>query len=110
MPSTKSPLTPYAAPPKLKIPLNGTRTETVRTPATAAPLAEGRRAVNGFAVPAVPPKKVVKIQKPVPKTQSGGMSRNDVILCRKSLEKLKARSHAALFLQPVDPVRDGAPK
>lgn len=46
----------------------------------------------------------------VPKAQSGGMPLNDLRACRNMLKKLKANKHAVIFLQPVDPIRDHAPK
>ncbi|TRM61550.1 hypothetical protein BD626DRAFT_570752 [Schizophyllum amplum] len=47
--------------------------------------------------------------RPAPKAQSGGMSTNDLIMCRNALKKLQAHKRAKLFLKPVDPVRDHAP-
>ena len=49
-------------------------------------------------------------QVPVLKAQSGGMSLNDLRACRNALKKLKSNKHALLFNQPVDPIRDHAPK
>lgn len=46
----------------------------------------------------------------VPKAQVGGMSLQDVKASRNALKKLRANKHAVLFLQPVDPIRDHAPK
>lgn len=54
---------------------------------------------------AAPPKKVKPVQ-----SQSGGMSANDYRASRSALKKLQANKHARLFAQPVDPVRDNAPK
>jgi transcription initiation factor TFIID subunit 2 len=48
--------------------------------------------------------------KSVPKAQSGGMSSFDLKACRTALQKVKSSKHSNLFLQPVDPVRDRAPK
>ena len=46
----------------------------------------------------------------VPKAQSGGMSLNDLKASRSALKKLKTNKRALIFLQPVDPIRDHAPK
>lgn len=46
----------------------------------------------------------------VPKAQTGGMSMNDLRACRNALKKLKLHKNAMIFMQPVDPVRDHAPK
>jgi transcription initiation factor TFIID subunit 2 len=51
-----------------------------------------------------------KETKAVPKAQSGGMTSFDLKACRTALQKLKSSKHSNLFLQPVDPVRDRAPK
>ena len=51
-----------------------------------------------------------KIPKAIPKAQSGGMSHNDLTACRNALKKIQTNKKAAVFLQPVDPVRDKAPK
>jgi transcription initiation factor TFIID subunit 2 len=51
-----------------------------------------------------------KDTKAVPKAQSGGMTSFDLKACRTALQKLKSSKHSKLFLQPVDPVRDRAPK
>lgn len=59
---------------------------------------------------AVALQKEKKVAKAVPKAQSGGMSLNDLRACRAALKKLQTHKKAAVFLQPVDPVRDRAPK
>jgi len=51
-----------------------------------------------------------KEAKGVLKAQSGGMASFDLKACRTALQKLKSSKHSNLFLQPVDPVRDRAPK
>ena len=51
-----------------------------------------------------------KEAKAVLKAQSGGMASFDLKACRTALQKLKSSKHSNLFLQPVDPVRDRAPK
>lgn len=101
---TKSPLVPINIPPKLKIP--GNRSETpVRTMAPKATVP------TGVAQPKTkgrPPKHGQP--RTLPKAQSAGMSLNDLRACRSALKKLRANKYSRFFLQPVDPVRDGAPK
>jgi transcription initiation factor TFIID subunit 2 len=83
---------------------------------------EAAKKVVNFATPSVPSKaKSQKAAKPltgkagtkpahVPKSQSGGMSLNDFRASRNALKKLQSNKHARIFLQPVDPIRDHAPK
>lgn len=54
-----------------------------------------------------PPKKK---ERPMERAQASGMSLVDLKACRTALKRLKNHKHAALFQQPVDPVRDRAPK
>jgi transcription initiation factor TFIID subunit 2 len=44
------------------------------------------------------------------KGSSNGMLLGDLAACRLLLKKLKANKHGVIFLQPVDPVRDKAPR
>jgi transcription initiation factor TFIID subunit 2 len=44
------------------------------------------------------------------KAQSAGMTINDLRACRNALKKLQSNKHAILFNQPVDPIRDSAPR
>lgn len=44
------------------------------------------------------------------KAQSAGMTINDLRACRNALRKLQSNRHALLFKQPVDPIRDSAPR
>jgi transcription initiation factor TFIID subunit 2 len=44
------------------------------------------------------------------KAQSAGMTINDLRACRNALKKLQSNRHALLFNQPVDPIRDSAPR
>jgi transcription initiation factor TFIID subunit 2 len=91
--------------------------DSPRMPAT--PLESSKKAVV-FAQPPPPtkgkpkgrPPKIANNIKPahVPKAQSGGMSLNDLRGSRNALKKLKSHKHAAVFNQPVDPIRDHAPK
>ena len=112
------PLNPLA---KLKLPASPAPDvvppKILPTPVTAA----AKRAVN-FATPNIPTKpKVPKASRPlatkngakpalVPKAQSGGMSLNDLRASRNALKKLQSNKHCGIFLQPVDPIRDHAPK
>ena len=115
-PPNKSPLITFNLPTKLKLPPADIVPHKV-VPTT--PLAEtGKKAVV-FATPEVPLKAVKPKGRPakpstkpvhVPKAQSGGMHLNDLRASRNALKKLKANKHAALFIQPVDPIRDHAPK
>lgn len=51
-----------------------------------------------------------KKEKVLPKGQSGGLSNHDLRALRTALKKLMAYKHSILFRQPVDPIRDRAPK
>lgn len=53
-----------------------------------------------------PPKK----ERPLERAQANGMSLTDLKCCRTALKRLKNCKHATIFHQPVDPVRDRAPK
>jgi transcription initiation factor TFIID subunit 2 len=115
----RSPLAPLPTTPKIKLlPSGATPTSTAvslpfrevkavpvsarpsNTPASSAPK-------QNLRIPAKPAK---VIQKHVPKAQSGGMSLLHLRACRNLLKKIQTNKHAALFNQPVDPVRDKAPK
>lgn len=56
-------------------------------------------------------KSAVKVKKPKPvvQAQAAGMSHADLTACRNALKKVQSNSNAPLFVNPVDPVRDGAP-
>ena len=112
-PPNKSPLITFNLPTKLKLPLP----DTVSPKIPPTPLAEKKAVV--FATPEIPLKAAKLKGRPVkpsikpahtPKAQSGGMSLNDLRASRNALKKLKSNKHAALFIQPVDPIRDHAPK
>lgn len=115
MPLKGSPLVPFTPPmkPKLKIPRAPSVSDgSPRTPVTDRPPATPRTNTVAF-VPTVSSKlkgRPTKEKVYVPKAQTGGMSLNDLRACRSALQKLKMHKNAALFLQPVDPVRDHAPK
>ena len=97
---------------------------SARSPARVLPAlaTEAVKKVVNFATPSVPSKaKSQKAAKPltgkagtkpahVPKSQSSGMSLNDLRASRNALKKLQSNKHARIFLQPVDPIRDHAPK
>lgn len=116
-PPIKSPLITFNLPTKLKLP-GSPLLDTVPPNVPSTPLVEtGKKAVM-FATPEVLLKAKPKGRpakpstKPahVPKAQSGGMHLNDLRASRNALKKLKVNKHAALFIQPVDPIRDHAPK
>jgi transcription initiation factor TFIID subunit 2 len=108
-------------PTKLKLPASPA--PDVVPPKTVPSLVVGaaKKAVN-FATPSIPTKaKAPKSSRPlatkngakpapVPKPQSGGMSLNDLRASRNALKKLQSNKHCRIFLQPVDPIRDHAPK
>lgn len=120
----KIPPTPTTT--KLKLP--GTPTiSSPRTPSIHVPPEPVKRGVSFAAPPTPTPSAIptsapkankVKANKPVapskpvsmPKPQTAGMSVQDYKACKSALKKLKTNKHAALFLQPVDPIRDHAPK
>ena len=105
------PATP--APPKLKIMPSAARpsTPSAVTPTAARSGAMPPPPVPTKAKPKPKPKPTGVIKPPhVPKAQTGGMSVNDLRACRNALKKLKVHKNAMIFMQPVDPVRDHAPK
>lgn len=51
-----------------------------------------------------------KKPKPLHPAQANGMSMDDYRASRSALKKTLANKHARIFAQPVDPVRDNAPK
>lgn len=119
-PPPKSPLTSSNVPTKLRLHASPAPDTIVQTPAT--PRVETRKNV-AFTAPPPPsvlknkskPSKLLKptqTTKPshVSKAQSGGMPLTDLRLCRNALKKLKANKSAFIFNQPVDPIRDHAPK
>ena len=117
-PLPKTPYTPFNIPTKLRLP-GSPMLDSPRTP--ASPLELSKKAVV-FVQPAPPAKGKTKGRPPkttnhtvtrlahVPKAQSGGMSLNDLRASRNALKKIKSHKHAAIFNQPVDPIRDHAPK
>lgn len=125
-PPTRSPLSsphPSSTPAhKVRIPVApGPDVPTSKVPHTSAGISK-RPAVSSFNVStpanklkgrslknAEKPEKADK-QVNVPKAQTAGMSLNDLRACRNALKKLRANKHALIFNQPVDPVRDNAPR
>ncbi|KAG9313991.1 hypothetical protein JVU11DRAFT_4768 [Chiua virens] len=101
------------ATPKLKIMPSAARAPTPSVPTPTAATRSGAMPpppVPTKAKPKPKPKPVGVTKQPhVPKAQTGGMSVNDLRACRNALKKLKMYKNAALFMQPVDPVRDHAP-
>lgn len=117
--SGTAPLAPVTVPPRLKLPGSvplpdpSPRTATpnpLPDPPVRIPVTPSISASRGIQpkVKGRPPKSIKPVQ--APKGQSGGMSLNDLRACRNALKKLNANKHARLFLQPVDPIRDQAPK
>jgi transcription initiation factor TFIID subunit 2 len=112
-PVTHSPLTPFATAPKLKLLPGGSVTPG---PSSTTPTVK-RIGSSAIAVPKapkqvpVPPRSDHKPpSKHVPRARSGGMELSDLHACRNMLRKLQTNKHATLFLQPVDPIRDRAPR
>lgn len=115
-PPSKSPLITFNLPTKPKMPPPDIVSPKVVSP---TPLVEVSKKAVMFATPEVPVKAAVIKSRPakpstrpahVPKAQSGGMHLNDLRASRNALKKLRGNKHAALFIQPVDPIRDHAPK
>lgn len=117
-PSMRSPLVSTPAPPKLKIVPSGSQarappatTPTSRTPGTARMPPPPLPAAKAKPKPKPRPPTANGVKPPqIPKAQTSGMSLNDLRACRNALKKLKLHKSAILFMQPVDPVRDHAPK
>ncbi|KAI9057062.1 hypothetical protein FKP32DRAFT_1598551 [Trametes sanguinea] len=107
----RSPLPPFTVPPKLKLMPSTPQSEAhpARTPGAATPSVtfEKRRDHPAAKPTSKAPEK--KTAKALPRAQASGMSLNDLRACRSALKKVQTHKHAALFLQPVDPVRDRAP-
>jgi transcription initiation factor TFIID subunit 2 len=109
--------TPVSTPitPKIRLLPSGhmdaTGLPSVSTPVVGQSILNKQGAAFQTPVPAGKIKlKQKKDTKAVPKAQSGGMASFDLKACRTALQKLKSSKHSNLFLQPVDPVRDRAPK
>ncbi|KAI0652328.1 hypothetical protein C8Q79DRAFT_937038 [Trametes meyenii] len=111
-PSTpKTPLPPFTVPPKLKLVPSSSQANVsgARTPGHATPITRPERRKE-LPPPKVPSKaSEKKTGKAGHKARASGMSENDLRACRSALKKVQTNKHAALFLQPVDPVRDRAP-
>ncbi|KAF8204343.1 hypothetical protein K438DRAFT_1716031 [Mycena galopus ATCC 62051] len=130
--AVQSPVVSKHVPTKLKI---RPSTPVIRTPArTPSVEPQSQARAVAFAVPALPskakpPVPVAKAKPPKPngvavpakpngvpkpvhalKAQAAGMSLNDLRATRSALKKLQGHKHAKIFLYPVDPIRDHAPK
>ncbi|THH09339.1 hypothetical protein EW145_g2091 [Phellinidium pouzarii] len=106
VPSTPVPASPL--PPNLKLHLGPSVVPYF--PNTAGGAVPGLR----FGIkPPLPPTKPVsapkKKEKYLPKAQSKGMSVSDLKACQTALKRLNTAKNSAIFLQPVDPIRDKAP-
>lgn len=109
-PPGRSPLVPFA-PTKLKL----SRISSSADIDLKTPVSEQVTPRVAFAAPKPPSKLKGRPPKSdksshVPKAQSGGMSLYDLRACRNALKKIQPHKHAALFREPVDPVRHRAPK
>jgi transcription initiation factor TFIID subunit 2 len=108
-----SPKTPTVAPANLaKIRLPSTASVTrplspaVQTPSNQPSQLKKSISLKPLAAP--PPSK--KKAKPQPKGQASGMSNHDLQACRRALKRLQTHKHSFIFQQPVDPIRDKAPR
>lgn len=79
-------------------------------PPPSQPKAEPIKKEVAFAPKAKPKASPVKKPKPLHPAQANGMSMDDYKGSKSALKKLLANKHARIFAQPVDPVRDNAPK
>ncbi|KAF8079062.1 hypothetical protein FPV67DRAFT_1558205 [Lyophyllum atratum] len=93
--------------PRLRLPASPMPQAGPQTPAT--PRIESSKKNVAFIAPP-PPIPKGKQASHVPKAQSGGMTLNDLTASRNAWKKLTAHKHALAFKQPVDPIRDQAPK
>lgn len=114
-PPARSPLLPTPVPSKIRLLPSGGPTESHllnhRPPDGAHPSVVGVKKGVAFQQPLPKGKGKQKSNtKSVPKAQSSGMGVMDIKACRNALGKVKANKHAHWFLQPVDPVRDEAPR
>lgn len=115
-PPTPSPRTSFTLPPKLKLVPSSAQVDasSAPTPSTVAPEAAPRKRGGDFHVPKVPSKAApAHKEKPgrvAPRAHASGMSAQDLMACKNALKKLQEHKKGRLFLQPVDPVRDRAPK
>jgi transcription initiation factor TFIID subunit 2 len=103
---------------KLKLPASP-HPDAIPSRPLPTPVADAPKKAVAFAKPELPLKPSKSKEKPlkdvpksahVPKAQSGGMPLNDLRASRNALKKLKMNKRAPIFLQPVDPIRDHAPK
>lgn len=107
---TQAPALP--PPTKLRVPTPQV-VAPVSAPASVPPVAvvpNGKRMGTVATPKPIQASNLKKKDKPVIKAQSSGMSANDLKACRSALKKLMDYKHSLLFRQPVDPVRDKAPK
>lgn len=108
--SSLLPSTPTATPAKLRLP-SAHGVDLIKASTAASPVATPKHTKHATVVATPRPAPIVKKkEKPLPKAQSSGMSVNDLKACRNAIKKLMAFKHSVLFRQPVDPVRDRAPK
>jgi len=103
---------------KLKLPASP-HPDAIPSRPLPTPVADAPKKAVAFAKPELPLKpskhkenslKDMPKSAHVPKAQSGGMPLNDLRASRNALKKLKINKRAPIFLQPVDPIRDHAPR
>ena len=87
-----------------------TNQSSLSTPVAGQAVTKQTSALQAAAGTKIKVKPKNKEAKAMHKAQSGGMTSFDLKACRTALQKLKSSKHSNLFLQPVDPVRDRAPK
>jgi transcription initiation factor TFIID subunit 2 len=114
LPLVKAPPKPQRAlktgGPTAKIPFAPSKLKLSGTTPPVAPAAPDAKKVVTFKEPKAKLKrKPLKSDKGT-KAQTSGMTLSDLRACQSALKKLKLSKHAALFMQPVDPIRDHAPK
>lgn len=107
-PIVASPAAPPAVRSKIKVAPVGRMEASAKTPITVTEL-KAKSTVLAPIQPKGKPKPPKEKQGP-PKGQSSGMGTADLKACRSALQKLRTHKLAGVFLQPVDPIRDQAPK
>lgn len=101
-----SPTTPSVAMPKIKLaPRQAPVDDAILMPPPEVPPPAPKPARP----PPQPRAPLIKKGK-VAKEQTTGMGIADVKACRNALQRLNANKHSLVFRQPVDPIRDNAPK
>ncbi|KAH8110586.1 hypothetical protein DFH11DRAFT_1619105 [Phellopilus nigrolimitatus] len=102
--STPGSVTPTTS--KLRFALPGAAPSATSEQVVPKPQPEFKAPLPPVLKPAPVPKRK---EKPVSKAQSKGMGVADLKACQTALKRLNSFKHSAIFLQPVDPIRDKAP-